>query len=268
MNNRSSFPDDQSLKRLEVGLKNMRVMEHESVIAHALLANHVTCVRYDDKSFVATIFSNLVVLPENAYGVEQILLGAYQETSAMIKSLLNNIPGFQVELVAMMPEDIVKWLKDFQDASLHNKDGGELYSTMKSGMWHVKYSWVNPFTINTSLIAWDIAMNYLYDTIRNNIYREGYEGEEGLRKMLELELIKIEQHPYSKGSFSVCFNKQLGDHTFAPCLAWFGGHSQVYESGKNDFGYTNLFYISNDTYIGSWYAIKETGPKQYLRLNT
>lgn len=271
MSNRDSFPSDKALKNLYSGTIAMgyeHAPDHEPVIQHALLANHVSCSKSKiaDK-YMACIFSNLVVLPQQHRTEDELLTNAYRGTVAMITSLLNNIPGFKVDIVTMLPEDLTVWLKNFRQASLDNKEGEELYGTMKSGMWYVQYTWNNPFKLRTDLTPWDVASNYLYDTIRQYIHYEGYEGIEGLQQMLELDLIKIEQHPYAKGSFSVLFNKQTGDRCFAPCLGWFGNHSQVYESGKNDIGLTNLFYISNECYIGSWYAIKETGEKQYLRLD-
>ena len=265
--NRESFPSDEVLKRLDA-VELERMPEHEVVIAHALLANYVYSVKLNNGQYMATIFSNLVVLPESGKDISSMLINLYTKTSAMIKSLLSNIPGFKVDIVSMNPDDIPKWMQDFKEATLLNTPGKELYSTMKSGIWYIQYSWTNPFSIDTSLTAWDVASNYLYDSIQNNIYHEGYQGLEGLQKMMELDLLKVEQHPYSKGSFLVCFRKQLGDHLFAPCLTWFGGHSQVWECGKNDMGLTTLFLVTNNDYIGSWYAIKEDMNSGYARLKT
>lgn len=270
--NRDSFPSDEILNKIRSKAAPSGfepIPDHEAVIGHALQANHVICAKTKDgEECIATIYSNLVVMPSQVIGRDEFLIGCFLKTKEMIQSLLNNIPGFRVKIVAMLKEDIASWLQNLTKATLEHQNNSNAYSEMPSGVWYIQYTWANPFKVRTDLYPADIAMNYMADSMKNQLYREGYTGVEGILRMLDEDLIHIEAHPYLKGSFKVLINKQMQDTFFAPALASFTGNPEVYECGKNDLCCVELFRTSNEQFIGSWYAIKEDMNSVYSRLKT
>lgn len=267
---RECFPASDKLALLTARAKQegRHLASHESIIQHQTLANHVHCERVGDKN-MATIFTNVVMIKDSLVrklsrdkeNWEMVFKGIYEDTCNALKSVLNKIPGFYVEVIGMMPNEMVKWF-----ISITENLGEDRQESMVSGNWIMQYRYDESQVVELrkDLIAADFFNQYVIGAIKRTFYLEldnfdpsSEDSHEILKDMVYREDIQIIQHPYSKQSFSVAFNKQVfSDRIIGPSLAAISHEAYLIQAGLKDNDFISMYLVQSKDYLGSWWAAK------------
>lgn len=280
---RSTFPDDEALKRLRAGLYEYfgEAKLHESVIQHSLLASSVICTRskdIDSTSYIAYINTGFTIFPSSSPGTDMVgfCKAAYEGTRKYIERILNHISGgFRVEAVFMDTPLLTKWIMTIYNLSANAHNTGAMDEALKSmpnGQWMVKYIWAHPFELDTNMIAVDVVNNHLKELLNHTHfdgcdYSKGFTtetNEEYLSELVYQGKIRVQQHPHSKSSFLITASKMFLPDSIPVIFMNIEGYKEAVRAcdyklypSESPFDLLAINTHNLDGYLGAWWAFKK-----------
>lgn len=279
---RSTFPGDAALEALRASLYENygEAKLHESVIQHSLLASSVICARSKDvesNSYIAYIATGFTIFPSGSrLDMTGFCRATFEGTRKYIERILNHIPGgFRVEGVFMDTVLLSEWITAVYDLSSNAHNTGAMDESLKSmpnGQWMIKYTWANPFELDTNMIAVDVVNNHLKELLNHTHfdgcdYSRGFTtetNEEYLSELVYQDKIRIQQHPHSKSSFLITASKMFLPVSTPTIFMNIDVYKEAVRAcdyklypSESPFDLLAINTHNLDGYLGAWWAFKK-----------